>query len=590
MDIIAENIGPAKIMFIGEKPGVEEVRKGQPLVGVSGNEFNKMLTEAGLNRGDCAITNVAHEEIDKAAFYKVQDAKMLQRPQVMGKYPVDEVIEGLEALPEIVDKVQPNIIVPLGDIALWAITGKNGITKWRGSILEAEVAGKSYKILPTFNPAFILKNYPWRFIAVQDLKKVSIEKDFPEIRKPECEKHVPVSGDQALKLLEGIRGKPVAADIEVRAGQISCIGFATSKHYGFTIPLMSITSQDGNYWQDPADEIEITKKLADVLTDPDTEVIWHNGLFDCQIISFQWGFMPNHQHDTMIMQHVAFPGMKKSLDFISSLYCDYYCYWKDDGKEWDPRIHSEEQHWYYNIDDVLYTFECWEVLTKTIKVFRLEGPLSFQMRMFAPVLKMMLRGVRVDQEYKQWLSGILLRQMQSRSEWLAKALGHDINPKSSEQMKKLFYKDFKMQVVRDKKTGNPSVSDEALETIKKRQKLLTPLCNTIQEIRSLGVFKSTFADAKLSDDGRLRASFSIAGTETFRFTSSKNIFGGGANMQTLPKGAELKKFVKDMIDGTDIEMEGEALVHPDGRRVEIDEADPDTCVYELNSWLVEGDY
>jgi len=60
----------------------------------------------------------------------------------------------------------------------------------------------------------------------------------------------------------------------------------------------------------------------------------------------------------------------------------------------------------------------------------------------------------------------------------------------------------------------------------------------IAELRSLGVFLSTFVNAPLDIDGRLRCSFNIAGTETYRFASSKNAFGSGLNMQNIPKGGE----------------------------------------------------
>ena len=57
-------------------------------------------------------------------------------------------------------------------------------------------------------------------------------------------------------------------------------------------------------------------------------------------------------------------------------------------------------------------------------------------------------------------------------------------------------------------------------------------------MRSLGVFLSTFVNAPLDVDGRMRCSFNIAGTETYRFSSSKNAFGSGMNMQNIPKGGE----------------------------------------------------
>ena len=49
---------PARAMIVGEAPGVDEEREGQPFVGVSGRELDRMLSEAGLPRGACFVTNV----------------------------------------------------------------------------------------------------------------------------------------------------------------------------------------------------------------------------------------------------------------------------------------------------------------------------------------------------------------------------------------------------------------------------------------------------------------------------------------------------------------------------------------------------
>ena len=49
---------PARIMIVGEAPGADEVKAMQPFVGASGRELDKMLSEAGIIRADCFITNV----------------------------------------------------------------------------------------------------------------------------------------------------------------------------------------------------------------------------------------------------------------------------------------------------------------------------------------------------------------------------------------------------------------------------------------------------------------------------------------------------------------------------------------------------
>jgi DNA polymerase-1 len=109
-------------------------------------------------------------------------------------------------------------------------------------------------------------------------------------------------------------------------------------------------------------------------------------------------------------------------------------------------------------------------------------------------------------------------------------------------MTKLFYEDLQIKPVISKaKKGIPAhvtCDDKALEIIMQREPITRPLIRAIQEYRSLGVFLSTFVLAKLDYDKRMRCSYNICGTETYRFSSSKNPFESGTNLQNIPKGNE----------------------------------------------------
>jgi DNA polymerase-1 len=121
-------------------------------------------------------------------------------------------------------------------------------------------------------------------------------------------------------------------------------------------------------------------------------------------------------------------------------------------------------------------------------------------------------------------------------------LGQPLNIKSPLQMKDLFYRVLAQKEVLSRKTRSPTCDDAALERISSREPLLLPLCNVIRELRSLGVFRSTFLEAPVDYDERMRCSFNIAGTETYRFSSSENAFGSGMNLQNIPSGDEAEGF------------------------------------------------
>jgi DNA polymerase I-like protein with 3'-5' exonuclease and polymerase domains len=105
-------------------------------------------------------------------------------------------------------------------------------------------------------------------------------------------------------------------------------------------------------------------------------------------------------------------------------------------------------------------------------------------------------------------------------------------------MKEFFYDDLGVQVVLHRKTKKPTLDDEALQKIGKKNPLLQPLLDLIAEKRSLGVFLSTFCLMPLDSDMRMRTYYNVAGTETFRLNSGENAFGSGGNLQNIPKGEE----------------------------------------------------
>ncbi|HWI69124.1 MAG TPA: DNA polymerase, partial [Nitrospiraceae bacterium] len=148
----------------------------------------------------------------------------------------------------------------------------------------------------------------------------------------------------------------------------------------------------------------------------------------------------------------------------------------------------------------------------------------------------MNRGLRDDPTLRAKFAMTLSDEMMAREEWFVKTLGHPLNPRSPLQMKRLFYEDLAQKVIINRKTGAPTLDDDALDTIGKREPLLRPLLRRINEHRSLGVFLSTFVNAKVDVDRRIRCSFNIAGTESFRLSSSQNAFGSGLNLQNVPPG------------------------------------------------------
>jgi len=196
----------------------------------------------------------------------------------------------------------------------------------------------------------------------------------------------------------------------------------------------------------------------------------------------------------------------------------------------------DDRLWQYNCSDTVITLECYERIQNNIDAMGLREPADFQQVLFSAVLESMLRGVRIDVARRGEYEMLLLDELSRREAWLTRVLGHPLNPRSGKQMQSLFYGDLRQRVITKRATGNPTLDDSALAQLGEREPLLLPLIRKIQEVRSIGVFLSTFVRMPLDYDGRMRTSFNIAGTETYRFSSSENPFGNGGNLENLPKG------------------------------------------------------
>lgn len=537
---------PARIMIVGEAPSEEDARKGFPFAGYSGTELTKMLAEANIQRGQCFVTTVVRTPppggmIDSFIAQRKSDISP-QHGIFRDKYCLPPVFEGTQILQREIELCRPNVIIALGNLAMWALTGKWGITSWRGSTLQTDLQlplDYKPKVIPAYSPAMVMRQWQWRPIAVMDFQRAFRASLSREYVKPKRNFVVRPTFDEAISVLNQLCSAVVSGpvklsiDIETRAGHIACIGLGWSKSDAICIPLMCVEDKEG-YWK-LEQEAALMYQLYFLLTHENCHGIGQNFIYDAQYFYRHLMFLPRLARDTMLAHHACFSNMQKGLDFLSSMYCEDHVYWKDDGKTWDEKT-GEDQLWIYNCEDCVRTFEIDIGEQETVDKLGLRQVHDFQQSLYDPVLRTMNKGIRVNGSKRQSFALELMDEIAKRQAWINDVLGHELNIRSSPQMKDLFYGAFAQRPILNRKTGSVSCDDEALGKIAAREPLLRPLVKKIQELRSLGVFLSTFVQAPLDIDGRMRCSFNIAGTETYRFSSSTNAFGTGLNLQNIPKG------------------------------------------------------
>jgi len=537
---------PATIMIVGEAPTHDDLWKGEPFTGPAGDELSRMLHEAGLSRSACFVTLAARKVPPKGDpgewVSKNKNSPGIGWVKVGKLWFSPEVAESLDLLQREIELCRPNVIVACGNLALALLGGEFGVKAWRGSTLPLLLGTHKAKVVPIYSPRAVLQDWSVRAMTVHDLRaRVAAGQWSPDVVTPKYDFVIRPKFDQAVNYLTALLGKleqrevKLSVDIETRAGHIACVGFSESKTQAFCIPLMCIERWDG-YWAE-GEEVILWRLMRKVLCHRNARCIGQNFVYDMQYF-WRWLLVkPTFWFDTMIGHHLLFPGTPKGLSVLASLHCEHYVYWKDDGKEWEQKK-GEDTWWWYNCQDCAYTYEIAESLFPAAQA-ALPTQWDFQQNVLQDLLfRAMIRGIRVDVSKKSLFAFELREEITKRETWIREVLGHELNIKSPKQMKELFYDDLKLPVIKSKKTHAPTLDDKALERHARKFPELGLFIRKIQELRSLGVFLSTFVEARLDRDQRIRSSYNGAGTETFRLSSSENAFGSGLNLQNIPKGTE----------------------------------------------------
>lgn len=577
-------------MLVGEFPKEQDLVKSEPFAGGIGFELSKMLAEAKLHRESCFCTYVVDDRVPTGNINglvaesksKATDGHSL----VNGRYVTAQVRDGIERLRREIELVKPDVVCAMGNLALFALTGEWSAMAWRSSIMESTLV-PGLKVIPTYSPAMVVAQMYLRPIVVHDLKRVAKHIGKPKVERPDYKFQIRPTFESACSALQSIIDLPagtcVGGDIETRAGHIACIAFAWSGLEAVCIPLMCQHDNEGYWTLDQ--ETHLVMLMLQLMRKH--KIIGQNWNYDAQYIYRHWHFLCPDVEDTMIQHHSCFSNMEKNLAFLSSMYLEDHLYWKDDRTNWDtgPKGEGENVYWNYNCTDSARTLAIHGVLTNVIKALGMEAVNNFQQRLAPKVLKSMIRGVRLDKDAQVALSMKIQDEVATREAWMQSVLGHDLNIRSPKQMSDFFYRQMGQKEVINRKTKSVSCDDEALHKIAVREPILKPLTRKIAELRSLGVFHSTFVQAATDVDGRIRTSFNVCGTETYRFSSTKNAFGSGLNMQNIPKGGETEDEGLDLPNVRDLYIPDPGKTYFD---IDLDSADLRIVTWESDcGWMKE---
>lgn len=330
---------PGGILFLGDYPGDEEDIKGVPFIGATGHLLSRALRAANLTD-----PSQPAEGYEPSLFPEARRLLWERRAHsfayVLPEQPSREVRGMLasagpkrfaawaqeQCVPEVEDRLgralghaMPNVIVTLGDLALWKMTGETSSDQWRGA---PRSGWGGAKILPTYPLDRVMQQYKLFGPLIADLLKVAREAKFPEVRQVGVELWLePRLPDLQAFWEQHIQTSDlITVDLETAVSQIVCIQFGTSATTAIVVPFVDYRKSSRSYWETEAEELAAWNWVREVLDCPVPKLL-QNGTYDSYWLLERAGLtIRNYRHDTRLLHHILMPELPKSLAFMSSLY------------------------------------------------------------------------------------------------------------------------------------------------------------------------------------------------------------------------------------------------------------------------------
>ena len=333
------------LMIIGDAPSKDDIDKGQIFSGAPGSLLKNSLSQFGIDINECHLTNVFSEYMGDIKFKCGKKADAIKgMPALMkGKYLPNRFAPDLSRLHKEINDVNPICILTLGATAMWATTGNSGLKGMRGTAMPSLPALGPRKVIPTYHPSAIFKEWKIRPIFLSDISKLRREMEYPDIRRPTRSVWIePTLSDLDRFEQEYIRpAEFLSIDIETSGRLITCVGFAPSPNIGLVVPF--IKADRMLYWSTPAEEIAAwrwVKRMCSL----DKRAVFQNGLYDIHHLWRNYGIpclAADRGEDTMLLHHALQPEMEKGLAFLGSIYSDEAA-WKFMGRQKVGTIKKED--------------------------------------------------------------------------------------------------------------------------------------------------------------------------------------------------------------------------------------------------------
>ena len=543
---------PAKIAIVGKALTASDLREGRPFSGETGLILDNCLTQANLFRGSIFCTNLFSSK-QESGFNKhltLTKGKLTFASDVFRKEQSrlrDELIE-----------CQPNVVVPLGNEALYALTERIGISKWHGSILESTLI-PGLKVIPTFHPsaAVVQGRYDQadavdgaggaggaflnRYYIGFDLIKVAGDSEYPELRLPNPTYYLNPTVSEAVDYLESCHELPiVGSDIETcyldKPNQSALTHWAIAKSGNEAMCIPFVKGMEDNYTAQS--EGKILKAIHRLSINPNVAILGQNYIFDSSTVLNYYNLPTNQIRDTLVAQAILFPELRRGLDTLTAQYTRFP-YYKKDGKEYLPSLAKsvpDEKFRLYNALDTVALFPIHDAQVAMLKQIGLYDYYLHKCYLIEALLQMSHNGMAVDLARRSDLDRNAAVQIDALLKAIYADVGFELNPNSPKQLQEYFYGKLGISPYKtyDKKLGRSKAtcSETALKSLANNKGI--KVAELINRYRSIRTKRSTFYCVQLDPDNRLRCQYNPIGGGVSRLSSSKTAWRTGQNMQNQP--------------------------------------------------------
>jgi uracil-DNA glycosylase family 4 len=560
---VVNGVGPldAKVMIVGEAPGPDEDIKGEPFIGRAGKKLDSLLARVGIHRSQLRITNATR------CFPRLKTVEGFRAPDW------EEMKKCLPYLDQEVAFVKPNVIVPVGNVALRALLEdkKASIGDYRGR----EIWSVKYncKIMPTYHPSAVMRNPTLEETVVQDFKRIWESSQYKEMTSQQEGNYIIIDTIEKFDAFyERIsQVKEFSYDIESsgfnwQKDHVMCVSFSWKKGTAVVLPITKwigiekekVELKDKKVRRKGITEVKqvevVTKYIEDTyqpwwgekqsyimmnlmsIMTSDISRIAQNGKFDDKFfLQKGWKLQPL-AYDTLLMHYLLHETAKgqHGLKDMALQYTQMGEYdreleeWFDaNGMSADKNrnyAHVPESILYkYSAMDADVTFQLKQIFLPLIEQ---EGMLDLLERLVMPLNYTLtiteFEGYKIDRVQLNKVKNELQMEMAAKEKEikdliLKAGITNEVDLDSPKQLVKLFFEDLKLPIVKQTKKGAPCTDEEAMTLLKDKHEI--PM--KIVEYRGIAKLLRTYVigiEEKLDDNDRLHTSFYQDGTESGRLS------------------------------------------------------------------------